>query len=84
VAWKLVNLQLVRPEGTPFYSRAGQLTLFVFAMTQCLLLLGLYQTYILSAIITPPDPRPFKNANDFIEGFVTNKYRFVSYYAGHW
>ncbi|KAH7698341.1 Protein W02A2.5, partial [Aphelenchoides avenae] len=82
--WKLLRLQLSQPECTDFYTKAGKLTIFVFALMQCLLLLGLYQSWILSSIIRTVDLRPFKNVDDLFLQLTTGKHRFASYYPGHW
>ncbi|KAH7706635.1 Protein W02A2.5 [Aphelenchoides avenae] len=82
--WKLLRLQLSQPECTDFYTKAGKLTIFVFALMQCLLLLGMYQSWILSSIIRTVDLRPFKNVDDLFLQLTTGKHRFASYYPGHW
>ncbi|KAH7725793.1 Protein W02A2.5 [Aphelenchoides avenae] len=84
VAWRLLRLQFSQGDGVESPSVAGRLSLAVFALFQCLIVPALYQNYLLSSIIRPHDPRPFKDARHLHSFVAEGKYHLAAYNPGHW
>ncbi|KAH7708064.1 Protein W02A2.5 [Aphelenchoides avenae] len=84
VVWQLVRLQLRQVSSIRFYSDAGRMHMLVFAFMQCLLLLSLYQGWILSSLINHRESKPFSNMDEMIDLIARGKYRLVTNSPGHW
>ncbi|KAH7702733.1 Protein W02A2.5 [Aphelenchoides avenae] len=97
--WKLLRLQLLQP-NVFLYSRAGEyfpathtsfpasflgkFTVTIFAFVQCAILLSLYQSWLLTAILRPADSRPFKSADALLYMVDIQKYSLVTHDASNW
>ncbi|CAD5215479.1 unnamed protein product [Bursaphelenchus xylophilus] len=56
--WQMLRLQLMQPEKIYFKSIAGRLSILLFSLVQCAVLLGVFSTWILSSIITESIENP--------------------------
>lgn len=56
----------------------------VFSILQAKIMMTLYQTLLLSAILRPADTNPFKNADDMIKLIAAGEYKLITNYIGNW
>src|SRR4051794_3698985 len=49
--WGLVRMQVLQLKGEAFYKIADKITTLLFAFIQCMLVLSLYQSWIISTIV---------------------------------
>ena len=82
--WKLIRLQLQQPEVFRWYTLAGHLTQIIFALTQCVLLLSLYRSWVLSALLRPPVEIPMQSAYDLAGMLKQNRYHLVATATSGW
>ena len=57
--------------------------MMVFMIFQCVIVLALYQTWILSSILRPLKAEPF-TSEELIPMIVQGRYRFVTHTDGYW
>ncbi|KAH7698365.1 Protein W02A2.5, partial [Aphelenchoides avenae] len=81
--WKMVRLQLLQAEYEEFHTTAGNFSMMIFMMFQCVIVLALYQTWILSSILRPLKAEPF-TSEELIPMIVQGRYRFVTHSDGYW
>lgn len=63
---------------------SGNITLLIFSLVQAKIMMTLYQTLLLSAILKPQDTNPFKNADDVIKLVSNGQYKLITNYIGNW
>ncbi|KAI6184866.1 hypothetical protein M3Y97_00642400 [Aphelenchoides bicaudatus] len=52
-AWQLFRLLLQQPDKFPVQSTLGKLSIYIYSLLQCTILLGLFSSFILASIIKP-------------------------------
>jgi hypothetical protein len=74
VVWKMLRLQLQQSNGPlVFRTLAGKFTMTVFALLQCLLLLSLYQTWIVYSLARPKPSAPFASLDELLRQLELGK-----------
>lgn len=74
--WKVFRLEVNQQYELEFRLSSGTLALGIFAF-QCLIILSIYQSYIITSMVKFKDPRPFK-PEDLLHQLQQRKYSFVS------
>lgn len=83
--WQVVQVQLdEKSDDMLFYTLAGNIVLFVFALLQAGILIDLYKGMLLTALITSSGDNPFTNANEMIQLIAAKKYHLTTNYMGNW
>lgn len=62
----------------------GNFAVLVFTIMQCRLLLDMYQTLLLSALLQSSSKNPFTDARDMIKLVASKRYRLITNYIGNW
>uniref|UniRef100_A0A915DIR9 Uncharacterized protein n=1 Tax=Ditylenchus dipsaci TaxID=166011 RepID=A0A915DIR9_9BILA len=84
IVWKFLRLQLYQPDNFDYVTRAGNFAVLVFTIMQCRLLLDMYQTLLLSALLQPSSGNPFTDARDMIKMIASQRYHLITNYIGNW
>uniref|UniRef100_A0A8R1DN11 PBPb domain-containing protein n=1 Tax=Caenorhabditis japonica TaxID=281687 RepID=A0A8R1DN11_CAEJA len=85
VFWHVVQLQLdEKSDDMLFYTLAGNIVLFVFALLQAGILIDLYKGMLLTSLITSSGSDPFANADEMIKLIASKKYHLTTNYLGNW
>ncbi|CAD5211180.1 unnamed protein product [Bursaphelenchus okinawaensis] len=66
-SWQMLRLQLMQPEKIYFKSLAGRVSILLFSLVQCAVLLGVFSTWILSSIITETIETPIEKIEVLIK-----------------
>lgn len=83
--WHVIQLQLdEKSDDMLFYTLAGNIVLFLFALLQSGILIDLYKGMLLTALITSSGDNPFANADEMIKLIGAKKYHLTTNYMGNW
>ncbi len=56
----------------------------IWAMCQCMLMMGLYRGLLLSQLLHPIDLAPFSSAEEMVELIASNQFHLVTNYISNW
>ncbi|CAJ0573941.1 unnamed protein product, partial [Mesorhabditis spiculigera] len=83
--WNLIAYQLMQyQESLNFFSNAGRFLLIIFGVGHLILFLGLYQSYLISALLQDTVTLPFKDLNEMIQSVSDGHYQAVKIQNGNW
>ncbi|CAD5215487.1 unnamed protein product [Bursaphelenchus xylophilus] len=84
-AWQMLRLQLMQPEKIYFTSLAGRLSIMIFSLVQCAVLLGVFSSWILTSIIRDAATDvPFESMDNFVKGLMAKKFYMISAEPDTW
>lgn len=82
IAWQLIRMQLLQVPRIEFGSLAGRISLLIFGLLQCLLLLSLYQSWLVTSAV---QPQVQVEDRDFIYHLVVRgDYELYLPFYNHW
>ncbi|KAL7078307.1 hypothetical protein ACQ4LE_002698 [Meloidogyne hapla] len=84
VFWKIIRLQLYQPDSFDFRTAGGNFAILVFTIMQCRLLLDMYQTLLLSALLQPVADNPFRDAREMVRLIGSQRFKLITNYIGNW
>lgn len=77
IVWRIFRLQMNQYRRLEFHLPSGMFALRVFSFLQCLIILNIYQNYIISAVVKFKDSNPF-SPDDFLAQLQQNRYSLLS------
>ncbi|CAD5210640.1 unnamed protein product [Bursaphelenchus okinawaensis] len=77
VAWRMLRLQLLQPQTCESGLIAGKLSIIIFSLAQCAVIMGIMSSYLFSNLIKPPNPIAFCNIQEMVVGVMKNDVHIV-------
>ncbi|KAI6192357.1 hypothetical protein M3Y97_00328800 [Aphelenchoides bicaudatus] len=81
--FKMVRLQLIQPDSIDYKFLAGSASLITFTLFELVVIVGIYQSWVLSSVIKSKDPFPFR-PEELYSVLKSKKYSIVTASKHEW
>ncbi|KAI6219684.1 hypothetical protein M3Y95_01092900 [Aphelenchoides besseyi] len=81
--WQMLRLQLIQSENLAYKLKAGNISLITFAFFQCVLVISLYQSWVLTSLVRSRSILPFK-IQDLVTVIKNKQFYFVAAREKEW
>ncbi|KAL3113047.1 hypothetical protein niasHT_013512 [Heterodera trifolii] len=84
ILWRMFRLQLQQPDDIRFCSVSGNFSFFLFGLLHVMLFCSLYQSWIVTTLISGQRLVPFQSLEELIPLLESGRYKFAALPTNHW